>query len=74
MKVFRIFLYAARLYISSIILVFAFVTGKYRVGVLHLATENPALETWLMTLMPDSIVFEVDNSYLHVHEFSFKRK
>ncbi len=73
MKFLRVLVYPLEIYVKSVFLIFIFLSGKYAVGVFHMPAKKIGKETWLVTLMPDSIVFEVEKSYLHVHRIFFKK-
>ena len=66
--------YIFHLYTSAIILCFAFLLNRYAIEVEHIESSHLGVDTWLTTLMPDSIVFDTDSSFMHVHKVSWKAR
>ncbi|WP_456400868.1 hypothetical protein [Mesoaciditoga sp.] len=73
-KVLRILTYIAKIYTSSVVLSVLFFIRKYSVEINHVESKHTGLDTWLTTLTPDTIVFESEKSFIHVHKIRFYRK
>ncbi len=71
--VLKVVVYIFHLYASAVILCFAFLLNRYTIEVKHIESSHPGVDTWLTTLTPDSIVFDTDSSFVHVHKISLKK-
>lgn len=69
----KVLKYIFRLYVSAIILCLAFLLNKYTIEVTHIESSHIGVDTWLTTLTPDSIVFDTEPSFMHVHKIRFTR-
>ncbi len=65
--------YVFGLYASAIILCSAFLLNRYTIEVKHVESSHLGIDTWITTLTPDSIVFDTEPSFMHVHRIRFKR-
>ncbi len=66
--------YVLQIYASSLVLCIAFLFGRYSIEINHVESRHVGIDTWLTTLIPNSIVFEVEHGFMHVHKIRFYSK
>ncbi len=71
-SVWRILNYVFHVYAGSVILCMAFLLNRYAIEVTHVESSHVGIDTWLTTLTPDSIVFDTEKSFVHVHKVRWK--
>jgi hypothetical protein len=65
--------YIGQVYASSFVLCVIFFFRRYSIEINHVESRHTGMDTWLTTLVPNSIVFEVENAFIHVHTIRFKK-
>lgn len=71
--VWKILKYIFQVYTSATLLCLAFLINRYSIEIQHVESSHVGVDTWLTTLVPNSIVFDTDASFMHVHKMRFKR-
>ncbi len=71
---YKILSYIFKMYAMSIVLCIAFLFNRYSIEINHIETSKVGMDTWLITLIPNSIVFEVEKTFVHVHIMRFSKR